>query len=310
MKNIFFTIILIGFIVCSCTRSEPKKWSYEILEDDSIMITHYLGQDYVVEIPIEIDGKTVSHIGDSITPIGINSSALIIIPEGIQKIQNMAFKKGILESIDIPNSVVEIGSYAFDENPLSHIHISNENIIIGENAFGDLTRLILANEKQQGYYSKISENWYFYDGYGHILLSEVVINEAKNEYSLQNLAVLYKGSYNDEIKIDSINGSENAIILYEDNINYYLSGGRYNINVHIYKEEYAPFSNYKEKIITSSDTERLEYDFLPGIRYGIGYKTTNTSYGNSYPSPPTRPGIPKSEIINRSEIDFYVYKLK
>jgi hypothetical protein len=84
-----------------------------------VEITRYLGSKWEVNIPPQIQGIPVTHIGGS-TYNYLGSFA----------------EKNLL-SVTIPNSVTEIGEYAFAENQLTSVTIGNKVTIIEEGAFYD-----------------------------------------------------------------------------------------------------------------------------------------------------------------------------
>lgn len=92
---------------------ENDEYRYDVYKD-RIVLTKYLGESAVVEIPAEIDGLKV-------TEIGVWAFALcdelksVTLPNGIEKIGWWAFGTCTsLTKIEIPDSVAEIGEKAFD----------------------------------------------------------------------------------------------------------------------------------------------------------------------------------------------------
>ena len=133
-------------------------YQYTVLDDGTVEISKYTGEDTEVSIHAEIDGKMVTRIGDdafdectSITsvtrPDGVTSigkwafmwSTLtsITIPDSVTSIDNSAFSYCCLKSITIPNSITSIGSYAFwGCTGVNSVTIPKNVTSIGDYAFG------------------------------------------------------------------------------------------------------------------------------------------------------------------------------
>ncbi|MGN1402733.1 MAG: leucine-rich repeat protein [Ruminococcus sp.] len=123
-----------------------KDWWYHIIDDSSIEITGYTGDENVIEIPSKIDGYTVKGIGDSaFYKYGYESyfySKKIIIPDNVGYIGNYAFSRCRLSEISIPDSITQIGEAAFlGCNYLTSISIQGEISEIKDNTFSNCTSL-------------------------------------------------------------------------------------------------------------------------------------------------------------------------
>lgn len=120
-------------------------------------ITKYIGNENEVVIPSEINGVTVTSIGDgafssSSNLSNCNNITQITIPDSVTRIGNNAFSDcQNLENVVIPDSVISIGDYAFLRcNSLSSVTIPNSEVSIGNGAFEDCTgllKIILPNSK-------------------------------------------------------------------------------------------------------------------------------------------------------------------
>ncbi len=112
-------------LMTETTEDVAEYFEYEENEDDNgdadgtVTITGYTGSDTEVVIPDEIDGKSVTGIGD------------------------YAFEwNEVLEKIEIPNSVTSIGECAFSGcESLKNIEIPNSVTSIGRCAFGSCRNL-------------------------------------------------------------------------------------------------------------------------------------------------------------------------
>jgi hypothetical protein len=132
-------------ITASAANYQPvqnDEYMYFSLDNDTVYLCRYLGDDTEVTIPSEIDGKTVTIIGSSC----FNSKSLITsvtIPDTITTIEIAAFSYCYeLSSVNIPDSVTTIGSYAFrDCRKLSTVTIPENVTSIGIEVFAGCTSL-------------------------------------------------------------------------------------------------------------------------------------------------------------------------
>lgn len=115
------------------------------LEDGTIEISKYNGNDAEVMIPEEIDGTAVTGIGNNAFSLVAFSHSLtsIEIPDGVTYIGDCAFLDCYgLTSIEIPSSVTSIGSWAFGEcSSLTSVKISEGVKEIKGSAFCSCTSL-------------------------------------------------------------------------------------------------------------------------------------------------------------------------
>ncbi len=156
----------------SAAEVQSGDYSYEILNNSTVMITGYTGSAATLELPSEIDGKNVTQIGYSAFA-SCDSLQSVTIPAGITMIEKYAFGNckslqsivtdsgnenyssldGVLFSKDktelvqypsgkedtkytIPNSVVTIGWYAFGWcSNLQRVTIPDSVTSIGDYAF-------------------------------------------------------------------------------------------------------------------------------------------------------------------------------
>ncbi|MBO5159491.1 MAG: leucine-rich repeat protein [Lachnospiraceae bacterium] len=125
--------------VYSEKEEETSGFTYELLEDGTASISAYVGDiPSELEIPSEIDGYTVTAIGEdafrdcteiasvilpeSITAIGFcafygcTNMTTINIPENVTNIENAAFRQcKSLKEVKLPEEMENLGSFAFGE---------------------------------------------------------------------------------------------------------------------------------------------------------------------------------------------------
>ena len=104
---------------------------YEELEDGTVEITGYSGEDTVVVIPDEIDGRKVTSIGCKAFK-ECSGLTEITIPESVTSIGNWAFYVcSDLTEITIPESVTSIGCDAFSETSwLENKRLDNPLVVV------------------------------------------------------------------------------------------------------------------------------------------------------------------------------------
>lgn len=126
-----------NFIDISGTYDYPSsQYDYTILEDGTIQLTKYNGNDSDIEVPFEISGQKVTSIGNNAFS-ECNTIYSIVIPDSITNIGNAAFSNcSTLESISISDSVESIGSSAFSQcKRLKNIIIPDRVTIINDYTF-------------------------------------------------------------------------------------------------------------------------------------------------------------------------------
>lgn len=112
------------------------EYEYEVLEDGSIKLTKYNGQEEKLSIPDTVDGLTVTEIGDSCFAGNIFIKK-VYVPEGIAKIGAYAFEcASVLSKIYLPDSLISIGEGAFSGcGYLTLVDMQNNVESIGKGAF-------------------------------------------------------------------------------------------------------------------------------------------------------------------------------
>ena len=139
--------MVLGVVVCppdvKRVRAEVSgDYQYRVLDDGSVEITGYVGSDTKLEIPREIDGKLVKHIGDRAFS-GCSGLIEIVIPDGVISIGGSAFYDcSGLTKIAIPDGMTSIeDAVFFGCSGLTEIVIPDSVTNIGRSAFVECSGL-------------------------------------------------------------------------------------------------------------------------------------------------------------------------
>ena len=163
MKKLFVLLLALSLMICSGAIAEDRytsgDYEYILLEDGSVEISKYRGNEELLTIPDELDGKAVTGIGryafswcESLkgvtVPYGVTTVAdgafndchslqTITLPDSVTRIGEQAFYNcKSLESIILPDSVTDIGYWAFAScKSLTRITLPDSVTSIGANPF-------------------------------------------------------------------------------------------------------------------------------------------------------------------------------
>ncbi len=112
-------------------------FEYRVREDGTLTV-FYKGEAEEVTVPAEIDGKTVTAIGDS--AFWLNRVKKVTLPDTITLIDQYAFLESGVEEINLPASLREIGTCAFQEcHSLVNIELNEGLRVIGSYAFMNIS---------------------------------------------------------------------------------------------------------------------------------------------------------------------------
>lgn len=121
-KKVFLVLLLLMVIIlfgCGKKANPASDFEYTVMEDDTIEITKYIGDETDVVIPRKIEGKEVSIIGSA------------------------AFGGSNIKTLDMPDTVILLESAAFvDCATLTDIQCSRSLITIRSFAFAGCTSLV------------------------------------------------------------------------------------------------------------------------------------------------------------------------
>lgn len=128
-------------IVKEKTEADVKKeWKFTELKDGTLRIDDYKGIDSDVVIPSEIDGKSVTVIGEGV----FKGDSL----SGDDKIKKTKLQKDVIKhikSITLPETIIRIEKEAFCWCPMNKIIMSDNIEYIGDNAFNCCKNLKIMN---------------------------------------------------------------------------------------------------------------------------------------------------------------------
>ena len=118
LKILLVLVISLPVIVFGAAENNPVSaivsgdYAYELIDDNSITIINYDGDEKDLTIPSEIDGKTVKRIGYGAFA-ECKSIETLVIPDTIVAIGDYAFSQcSQLSEITIPYTVVALGQYS------------------------------------------------------------------------------------------------------------------------------------------------------------------------------------------------------
>ena len=136
-----------------------EDYEYNILDNNTIEITGYIGYDTEIDIPDTIKGRDVASIGDeSFSDMYIFDRDVIItvnLPTTLKNIGEMAFwNNDNIKEITIPNGVETIGGGAFGGTALEKLFIP-ESVKYCDHLFDfNILKEITVDENNKNYYSK------------------------------------------------------------------------------------------------------------------------------------------------------------
>lgn len=188
---ILLLVIIINPFICNEAIANNKidpdilvsgYYEYIILDNKEVQIVKYNGSDSFVYAPSEIDGNTVTSIGNRAF-YGCEDIVAIEMPKTIKSIGDFAFSKcKNLELIPLPSELISIGESAFEEcdsltaitipekltsigkrafaicKDFTSITFINSNISIGDDAFYDCNNLVATGEIDSYVYNYCKKN--------------------------------------------------------------------------------------------------------------------------------------------------------
>lgn len=258
--------------------------------DGTLTITGYNGIDTDIEIPSEINGKTVTIIGehafsdkgltsvifpDTITTIGdfafqSNRLTAIDLPDHLLTIGAYSFASNVLEKMVIPNSVIRINVGAFDSNKLDRVEFGTGLIYIGDDAFrkNKLSSAKMPDQLTTIGMKAFAENQLtsitFSDKLEYIGTSAFDSNKLEEVIIPESVETILDGSFNNNnLKEVYIYGKDTAIVsgmAFEDNpdnlIIYGHAGSKAEEHAEMYDHTFIAFST----VHSVNEMEDIEVD--------------------------------------------------
>ncbi len=131
LASIFVVIAAVLVFSVSALAAETQytygKYKYTLTENNTVKITKYTGTSKTVTIPEEIDGKTVTHIGEKVFGETCPTQK-VIIPDCVTTIERGAFDHSNAKTVEIGSGVTEIETNAFlGAWKLEEITVSDKN---------------------------------------------------------------------------------------------------------------------------------------------------------------------------------------
>ena len=115
----FWAAAVLSLLLSMVTFAEEREtftsgdFEYVVLEDGTAEITHYSGDEEVLDVPQKLDGYGVTSIGD-IAFENRKSLSSITLPDSVTSIGDSAFDFcSSLSSITLPEGMTSIGGMAF-----------------------------------------------------------------------------------------------------------------------------------------------------------------------------------------------------
>ena len=116
MKNLMLVLAVVMLCFAVGVTASAENWGdyeYIVLDDGTVEISQYMGNESKVEIPSEIDGMSVSSIGERAF-FDCHSFTELIIADTVKTIGNHSFGRCLrMENVTIPVSVTYISKSAF-----------------------------------------------------------------------------------------------------------------------------------------------------------------------------------------------------
>jgi len=112
----------------------PEDFTYTVNDDGTATITGYTGSSALFKIPGEINGYTVTKIGDSAFYKN-KIIAKVILPNSVESIENYAFSGSSLTSLTLSKNLKSIGRFAFQNCNFPNIVLPEGLTFIDEYAF-------------------------------------------------------------------------------------------------------------------------------------------------------------------------------
>ncbi len=130
--------------VSNLPGNSPAAYAYKKDANGKVTIEGYFGEATAVTVPETINGGKVTQIGAHAFE-GNKTIEAVKIPEGVEEIQEGAFKDSRISQVELPETLRTIGSNAFAGcTNLKFVFIPDNVTSIGNDAFDNVTSLTLS----------------------------------------------------------------------------------------------------------------------------------------------------------------------
>ena len=157
IRMICICCLLAAVLLCLGTGTAGAKtfdtiWQYEVLADETAMITAYGGSTADLVIPSAMGDYPVSAIGDGVFQMK-RKLQTVVIPEGVKTLGSKVFSScDSLVSIKLPKSLESIGNRTFSNcKGLKSIELPEKLSSIGANPFAlcdNLTEITITGSNE------------------------------------------------------------------------------------------------------------------------------------------------------------------
>jgi len=130
---VIFAVVAIIFAIGTAMSGDGL--AYTMLDNGSYEVSGVLDERGIFEIPAEVDGVPVKIIGSEAFARGEFNE--VVIPEGIERIEDYAFAYSKIEMVIIPSTVTEIGSSAFYQSSVQYVQIDGAITELKPNTFAE-----------------------------------------------------------------------------------------------------------------------------------------------------------------------------
>ena len=161
--SMILAVLLISsvFAVAPLTASAKTSgdYEYEVLEDGTVEITKYNGEGGDIAIPSKLDNYTVTAIGENAFSDNYRLEN-VVIPEGVKRIENLAFSDGSISGVTLPESLEHIGMWAFQDCESLYTISIPKNTQLEERAFYGTSFKTISVDSENPYYKAVDNVLY------------------------------------------------------------------------------------------------------------------------------------------------------
>ncbi len=140
-------------------ETEKPEYEYRMLDDGTAEITKYNGEGGDIAIPSKLDNYTVTAIGENAFSDD-DRLEKVVIPEGVKRIENLAFFGSSISGITLPETLEYIGMWAFQDCESLDTIIIPKNTQLEERAFYGTSFKTISVDSENPYYKAVDNVLY------------------------------------------------------------------------------------------------------------------------------------------------------